>query len=58
MHLENAFVDCPVYWRERASLGASFTGPAIIEQTDTTTVIEPGMLVQVDAFGNLIMQEG
>lgn len=58
VYMDHAFVDCPVYWRERLPLGAAFTGPAIIEQTDTTTLIEPGMLVQVDAFGNLIVQKG
>jgi N-methylhydantoinase A len=58
VYMDNALVDCPIYWRERLPLGASFAGPAIIEQTDTTTVVEPGMLVQVDAHGNLILQEG
>lgn len=58
VYMDHALVDCPIYWRERLPLGASFAGPAIIEQTDTTTVVEPGMLVQVDAHGNLILQEG
>ena len=33
-------------------------GPAIIEQPDATTVIEPGMTVKVDAFGNLKVELG
>jgi N-methylhydantoinase A len=28
-------------------------GPAIVEQLDSTTVIEPGDRARVDAFGNL-----
>ena len=40
---------------ERLRNGASFKGPAIIEQGDTTTVVEPGMQVNVDEFGNLII---
>jgi N-methylhydantoinase A len=31
----------------------ALTGPAIVEQLDTTTVIEPGDRVRVDALGNL-----
>jgi N-methylhydantoinase A/oxoprolinase/acetone carboxylase beta subunit len=32
----------------------SFHGPAIVEQSDTTTVIEPDMSVTVDEHGNLL----
>ena len=31
-----------------------FTGPAIVEQSETTTVIEPDMVVTVDAKSNLL----
>jgi N-methylhydantoinase A len=47
--------DTPVYVRERLPLDARFTGPAIVEQLDCTTVVEPGNLVEVDAIGNLIV---
>jgi N-methylhydantoinase A/oxoprolinase/acetone carboxylase beta subunit len=33
-----------------------FDGPAIVEQSDTTTVVEPGMDVTVDAKGNLLVK--
>jgi N-methylhydantoinase A len=42
-----AWVDCPIYNRD------AFAGPAILEQPDTTSFIEPGALVRVDAIGNL-----
>jgi N-methylhydantoinase A len=45
--------DTPVYRREQLGAGATLTGPAIVEQLDTTTVIEPGDRVRVDALGNL-----
>jgi len=48
-------VPTPVYRRERLPSGASFGGPAIIEQLDATTVIEPGNRVEMDALGNLIV---
>ncbi len=31
-------------------------GPAIVEQLDTTTVIEPGDKVSVDAHSNLMIE--
>jgi N-methylhydantoinase A len=35
--------------------GMKFEGPAIVEQSDTTTVVEPDMSVVVDAKGNLLV---
>jgi hypothetical protein len=32
------------------------TGPAIVEQLDTTTVIPPGHRARVDRVGNLVIQ--
>src|SRR6476659_6276528 len=45
--------DTPVYRREQLGVGAELIGPAIVEQLDSTTVIEPGDRVRVDALGNL-----
>jgi len=42
-----------VYRREQLATGAGLEGPAIVEQMDTTTVIEPGDRARVDALGNL-----
>ena len=39
--------------REQLGVGAELVGPAIVEQLDSTTVIEPGDRVRVDALGNL-----
>jgi N-methylhydantoinase A len=47
--------DTPVYRRERLPAGAAFEGPAIVEQLDATTVIEPGNRAALDALGNLIV---
>jgi N-methylhydantoinase A len=48
--------DTPVYWRDHLPLELALTGPAIIEQMDTTIVIEPGAHVTSDADGNLIVK--
>ncbi|MFM1815167.1 MAG: hypothetical protein RLZ98_1862 [Pseudomonadota bacterium] len=49
--------ECPVYQRERLDAGLTFNGPAIIEQFDCTIVVEPGQVVAVDEFKNLIVKE-
>lgn len=50
---EGGWVETPIHRREALPVGAEFTGPAIVEQLDTTTVIEPSDRVRVDALGNL-----
>ena len=48
-------IETPVYRRERLPANAAFDGPAVIEQLDCTTVIEPGCRVEQDELGNLIV---
>jgi N-methylhydantoinase A len=48
--------DTPVFWRDHLPLDLNLTGPAIIEQMDTTIVIDPGARVTSDADGNLIVE--
>ncbi len=43
----------PVYAREALPAGATLAGPAVIEQADATTFVEPGARLRVDAIGNL-----
>lgn len=50
------WVDTPIYWRDHLPLSLHLSGPAIIEQMDTTTVVEPGCTVTSDPDGNLILQ--
>ena len=45
----------PVYARDRLPLDAVFEGPAILEQLDCTTVVEPGDTVRHDRIGNLLI---
>jgi N-methylhydantoinase A len=37
-------------------VGAVIHGPAILEQPDATTVLDPGLRARVDGFGNLIVE--
>jgi N-methylhydantoinase A len=47
--------DTPIYRRSEVGAGAQIDGPAIVEQMDTTIVIEPGCQAEADAMGNLIV---
>lgn len=49
----NGVNDTSVYDRVKLPAGAQFSGPAIVEEPDCTTVVHPGWSVQVDEFGNL-----
>jgi N-methylhydantoinase A len=47
------FVDTPVYDRYRLAPGMHFSGPAIIEERESTAIIRPGMAGEADAYLNL-----
>jgi N-methylhydantoinase A len=50
-------VDCPIYQREKLDVGLTFSGPAVLDQFDCTTVICPGQKVRVDEWKNLIVTQ-
>ena len=49
------WAETPVYDRDRLPAGASLPGPAIVQQTDCTSVVEPGNRASLDSIGNLIL---
>ncbi len=51
----DGFCETPIHVRGDLTVDVEFTGPAVVEQYDTTIVILPGQRVQVDAHGNLIV---
>ena len=50
------YVDCPIYDRYALPGGATFAGPVVVEEFDSTTVVHPGFTVHVDDVGNLIIE--
>jgi N-methylhydantoinase A len=52
------YVTAPVYDRVRLRAGDSFTGPAIVEEIDATTVCPPGYTVTVDRHLNMRLASG
>ena len=53
---EGGFRPVPVYARECLPVDVAFEGPAIIEQLDCTTVLEPGNRARLDRWGNLLVE--
>jgi len=52
-YADGAWHDAIVWQRERLSPGTRIEGPAIIQQADATTVLEPGSIAEIDSIGNL-----
>ena len=48
----------PIYWRDYLPIDFEIEGPAIIEQMDTTILIEPGDHVRGDDQGNILIAVG
>ena len=44
-----------IYDRYRLQANNRFTGPAIVEEIDSTTLVPPGCTVTVDDYGNLLI---
>ncbi|MCA0997300.1 hydantoinase/oxoprolinase family protein [Alloyangia pacifica] len=56
LYYKGAWVEASVYDRAGLGEGAKITGPAVVEQPETTTVILPGWAARVDEQGNLIIE--
>jgi len=54
--LDGAWHEAGIYRRLELPLGAVVPGPAILEQSDTTILIEADLVGEVDTFGNLIVK--
>lgn len=52
---EQGFVTTTVFRREGLEPGTVVTGPCLIEEIASTTVIPPGARGEVDAYGNIIV---
>ncbi|MEW2548140.1 hydantoinase/oxoprolinase family protein [Streptomyces sp. NPDC047002] len=50
-----AYVDTPVYARAGLGAGHRITGPAVVEQYDSTVVVFPGQQAEADSHGNLLI---
>lgn len=56
VYFDGAFLNTAVYERDRLLAGNRIAGPAIVVQRDTTTVIHPGHVGEVDETLNLLIR--
>jgi N-methylhydantoinase A len=56
VYVQGAWHDARVYDRLKLPVGAVMPGPAILEQADATTFIDPGLAGRVDDYGNVIVE--
>ncbi len=49
-------IEVPIYERAALLPHAEFSGPAIVEQSDSTLLVPPGRSVSVDAYANLVIE--
>jgi N-methylhydantoinase A len=54
-NIETGYVEIPIYDRYRLPVGGELSGPAVVEQEDTTTVVYPGHDLKVDEYNNMII---
>jgi N-methylhydantoinase A len=55
---DEGYVDCAIYRREGLAVGAKVDGPAIIEETASTTLLHPKDRLSVDSRGNMVITVG
>ena len=51
-------LETAIYNRDRLLWGNTIDGPAVIEESASTTVVEPGDSLSVNRFGHLVMSVG
>jgi N-methylhydantoinase A len=54
---QHGMLNTQIYRRDALEPGHKISGPAIVEQLDTTTVIHPEQEATVDEYRNLIIKE-
>ena len=52
---DGGWLPTAVYRRDSLPAAAVFTGPAVIEEQMSTTLVHPGRRVEVDGYGNLLL---
>jgi N-methylhydantoinase A len=51
----DGWIDTPVYARADLLQGHSVSGPALVEESASVTVLDPGKTMTVDRHGNLLL---
>jgi N-methylhydantoinase A len=53
---EQGFVACPLFERDQLMAKDRLSGPFIVEQLDSTTLVPPDLACKVDMYGNVLIE--
>ena len=56
VHLDGAWREAALFDRLALPVGAAVDGPAVLDQPDTTILVEGGFRARVDRFGNIVLE--
>jgi len=56
VYFDGAVVETRLYERDALLPGDSFTGPAIVSEYSSATILPPGDVLRVDGYGNLVIE--
>lgn len=56
VYFNGRFVECPVYARNDFGIESTVAGPAVIEESGSTTIVPPGWTVRTVSHGELMME--
>ena len=54
---ETGWIDCAIHARDALGAGSCIHGPAVVEEYGSTLVVRGGWRVDVDRYGNLVMEK-
>ena len=54
---QQSLVSAPVYDRYRLAPGAAFSGPAVVEERESTLIVGPHARARVDALLSLVVED-
>jgi N-methylhydantoinase A len=58
IYFDGKFLSTPIYDRAKLRPGNRLTGPAIVTEMDSTTVVLPGFTGEVDRYFNILIKPG
>jgi N-methylhydantoinase A len=56
VYFRGGWQQTPIFLRTALQAGSGVAGPAVIEASDTTILVNPGHMATMDRFGNLVME--
>jgi len=57
LHGSGGYVSCGIFDRYRLEPGNVVTGPAVIEQIDSTTLVQPGQEARIDGHRQIVLRK-